>query len=71
MASLATALPDEIARVSRLRDEFISLRGMPNVMVEPQITIMAAEIDRAVRALASGDVISIMRVYESLKGYKS
>jgi len=71
MASLATALPNEIQRVSRIRDEFISLRGMPGVMVEPQIAIMTAEIDRATRACASGDVIGMMRAYESLKGYES
>lgn len=71
MSSLATALPDQIQRVSRLRDEFVALRGMPNVIVEPQIAIMTAEIDRATRACASGDVIAMLRCFESLKGYES
>ena len=71
MSSLATELPEEIKRVSELRDEFISLRGMPNVVVEPQIAIMTAEIDRAVRSLASGDVVEMLRAYQALKGYES
>lgn len=70
MDSLATALPDEIARVRKLRDEFASLRGMRNVIVEPQIAMMDAEIDQATRACASGDVIAMLRCFESLKGYE-
>jgi len=69
VSSLAQALPNEIARVSRIRDEFISLRGMPKVIVEPQIAIMTGEIDRETRACAEGDVIAMLRAYESLKGY--
>ena len=71
MKTLADALPDEIMRVLEVRDLYISLRGMPNVMVEPAIALMTADIERAVRALFSGDVVEMLRVYESLKGYEA
>lgn len=68
--TLAEALPAEMARV---RDEvlprYLALRGMPNVIVEPQIAIMLAELDEAARAMAHGDVVAMLRAYESLKGY--
>ena len=71
MKTLADALPDEIMRVLEVRDLYISLRGMPNVMAEPAIALMTADIERAVRALFSGDVVEMLRVYESLKGYEA
>lgn len=71
MASLATALPDEIQRVRKLQDEFKSLRGLSNVIVEPQIAMMEGAISNAIRAASSGDVIAMMRAYEALKGFES
>ena len=71
MKTLADALPDEIMRVLEVRDLYLSLRGMPNVMVEHVIALMAADIERAVRALFSGDVVEMLRVYESLKEYEA
>jgi hypothetical protein len=71
VASLATELPAEIDRVRQLQDEFKSLRGLPNVIVEPQIAMMEGAISAAIRASASGDVIAMLRSYEALKGYES
>lgn len=70
MASLAEELPNEIDRVRKLQDEFKSLRGMPNTIVEPQIMMMEGAIQGATRALASGDVIQMIRSYENLKTYE-
>lgn len=70
MASLAVELPNEIDRVRKLQDQFKELRKMDGVIVEPQIMIMEAEIQRATRSLADGDVIEMLRCYESLKGYE-
>lgn len=70
MSSLATELPAQIERVRRLQDEFKALRGMPNVIVEPQIAMMEHDIAAAITASASGDVIGMLRAYESLKGYE-
>lgn len=73
MSSLATALPEEIDRVRKIQDEFKSLRGMPNVIVEPQIAFMEMDIKHAIQALATGSVVEVdmLRAYEKLKGYTS
>lgn len=66
--TLGDALPREMSRV---RDEvlplYLQLRGMPNVMVEPAIAMMRADLDAAVKALAEGDIVEMLRVYQSLK----
>lgn len=75
--SLAEALPDQIKRVQGLRDRY---RDEQREMAEEfgerfasgfniTIAVMTAEIDMAVRAAASGDVIQMLQCYESLKGY--
>ena len=68
MDTLGEALPREMARV---RDEvlprYIALRGMRNVIVEPQIMMMRADLDAAAKALAEGDVVEMLRAYQSLK----
>lgn len=71
MNSLAEALPSEINRVRGVQDEFKSLRGIGNVIVEPQIAMMEASIQRAIRASAAGDVIEMMAAYEDLKGWEA
>lgn len=66
--TLAEALPREMTRVrDEVLPQFIALRGMPNVIVEPQIMMMRADLDAAARALAEGDVVEMLRVYQSLK----
>lgn len=70
--TLADALPREMARV---RDEvlpaFLELRGMPNVIVEPQITMIRASLDAAAKAMARGDVVAMLRAYQDLKEYEA
>jgi hypothetical protein len=65
MDSLGTALPREMARV---RDVVL-----PEYLAIPTgifaATMMRADLDRAATALAEGDVIEMLRVYESLKEY--
>lgn len=70
MTSLATALPEEINRVRRVQDAYKDLRGMPNVIVEPQIAMMEQCIQSAIAASASGDVVGMLRAYEDLKGWQ-
>jgi hypothetical protein len=69
--TLADALPKEINRVRGIQDQFKSLRGMPNVIVEPQIMMMEAEIQAAMKAMAEGDVVAMLRIYQSLKEYEA
>lgn len=70
MSSLADELPREIERCIAIRGHFEELRGLPNVMVEPQIAMMSASITGAIQALASGDVVEMLRHYEDLKGWE-
>ena len=70
MSSLAEALPQEINRVRRVLDSYKDLRGMPNVLVEPQITMLEDLLDRATITASSGDVIQMLRVFEELKTWQ-
>ena len=70
MTNLAEEMPKAIERAQKVRDQFMELRGMPNTIVEPQIAIITYEINQAVQALASGDVIAMLRTYESIKDYQ-
>lgn len=64
--TLGDALPQEMARV---RDEVIPayLEIGPSGIFA--LTMMRADLDRAAKALAEGDTVEMIRVYESLKGY--
>ena len=67
MDTLGDALPREMARV---RDEVLPAYveiGAPGMIAA---TMMRSDLDRAARAMAEGDVVAMLRVYESLKGYK-
>lgn len=70
MSSLGIEMPKAIKRAMAVRDQFIELRGMPNTLVEPQIAIITHEINLAVDAQASGDVIAMLLAYEAIKDYK-
>ncbi|MDQ0472821.1 hypothetical protein [Labrys wisconsinensis] len=64
--SLGEALPKEMARV---RDDLLPLYdAIPTGIFAA--TLMRRDLDRAAHALAEGDVVEMMRVYEDLKGYK-
>lgn len=70
--TLATALPEQIRRVREdVLPAYESMRGIPNVMVEPTIAIINHSINEAVKAAASGDVIAMLRWHEELKGIEA
>jgi hypothetical protein len=62
--TLGDALPAEMARVRELLPLYDSI---PTGIFAA--TMMRADLDAAARALASGDVIEMIRVYQSLKDY--
>lgn len=65
--SLGTELPKEMARV---RDELLpTYDAIPTGVFAA--TLMRADLDRATRALAEGDVVEMIRCYEALKNYKA
>lgn len=66
MSSIGEELPKEMARVRELLPLYdaVPTGGFA-------ATMMRADLDRAARALAAGDVVQIVEVYESLKGYSA
>ena len=70
MASLGTELPQEIDRVRKLQDQYKELRSHKNVIVEPQIAMMEVAITEGLNAIASDDVVRMLRAYEALKGFE-
>ena len=69
MANLVEGLAAQIKRVTEIKAQYESMRGMPNVIVEPQIMMMEAELNEAVGALGSGDILRMMPIYQTLAGY--
>ena len=68
----ADALPREIARISAKRDRWRDmLKEHPDLGhgMNFTIAIMQAEIDNAVKACASGDIVEMLSALQSLKGY--
>lgn len=64
--TLGDALPREMARV---RDEVLPAYvavGQPGIFAA---TLMRHDLDKAAQALASGDLVAMISVYESLKSY--
>ena len=66
--TLGDALPREMARV---RDEVMPAYISIGPAGAFALAMMRAELDAAARALASGDVIEMMRSYKSLNGFSS
>lgn len=66
--TLAGALPREMARV---RDEVMPAYleiGAPGAFA---LMMMRRDLDRASKAMMGGDVVEMLRCYESLKGYST
>lgn len=65
--TLAEALPREMARV---RDEVMPAYHAIGPAGAPALHMMRMELDLATSAIMSGDVATMIRMYESLKGFK-
>lgn len=66
MSSIGEELPKEMARVRELLPLYDSI---PTGVFAA--TMMRNDLDSAAKALAEGNIIEIIRVYESLKGYSA
>lgn len=71
MSSVGSELPKELERVTALRERW---RGYAKEMnagssFAPGIFLMTRAINGATEALATGDVISMIRAYEDLRGF--
>lgn len=70
--SLAEALPREIARVMAKKERWQGYcRDHPELAQGMQfgIVVMGVEIEAAITAAASGDVLEMLRAHASLKEY--
>jgi hypothetical protein len=70
--TLADALPREIARISAKRDRWRDMaKEHPSIAAGTllAVAIMQAEIDRATKACASGDVLEMLAAFQALKDY--
>lgn len=65
--SLGEALPLEMARV---RDEVIPIYQTVGPAANLAIAMMRHDLDRAAKAMAEGDVVEMLRVYQSLKEFQ-
>lgn len=64
--TLGEALPREMARV---RDELLPLYdSIPTGVLAA--TLMRLDLDYAAKAMAEGDVVEMLRVYQNLKEFK-
>jgi hypothetical protein len=64
--TLGEALPKEMARVRELLPMYDAI---PTGIFAA--TMMRADLDAAAKAMAEGDVVAMLRVYESLKGFQA
>lgn len=65
--SLGDALPREMARV---RDEVMPAYASCGPAADFALAMMRLDLDAAQLAMIRGDVVEMMRCYESLKGYE-
>ncbi len=66
--TLGEALPREMTRV---RDEVMPAYLSIGASGGFALHNMRTDLDAATKALAEGDVVAMIRVYESLKGYST
>lgn len=64
--TLGEELPREMARV---RDKVMPVYQSIGTAGTFALTMMRADLDAAAKALAEGDVVAMLRAYQSLKGY--
>lgn len=64
--TLADALPREIKRVMDQRDQYLDIPDGAGMITA---AMMRVSLQKAVDALASGDVIAMLRCHQDLKEY--
>ncbi len=68
MKTLGVALPAEMARVrDKVMPAYLEI-GNAGALA---LAMMRRDLDAAAKAMAEGDVVEMLRVYESLKGYET
>jgi len=57
--------------MARVRDEIMPLYLEIGPAGSFAVAMMRADLDKATKALAEGDIVTILQAYESLKSYKA
>ena len=65
--NLGEALPWQIERVGKIRDEYLQIPGGAGQLAAE---FMRQDINNAIQAQASGDVVKMLAAYEKLKEYE-
>lgn len=68
MRTLGEELPKEMARV---RDQLMPTYQQIGPSGTFALAMMRADLDRAARAMAEGDIAEMISAYQSLKDYKA
>lgn len=68
MSSLGEELPKEMARV---RDELMPTYQEIGPAGGFALTLMRSALDGAAKAMAEGDIVEMMRAYQTLKDFKA
>ena len=68
--NIAEKLAEEIQRVTEVKSQFERMRGMPNVIVEPQIAMLQQSLKAAQRAAGSGNAHEVMTALKDLKEWE-
>jgi len=68
MKTVGDDFPEQQRRVREdILPRYESLRGMPQVIVEPTIYLIKQSLKRAEEAAISGDLVAILSAYNDLK----
>ena len=67
--NVAERLAREIARVTKIREHYAALDGMPGINVKPALFLMDQELEAAKLAAGQDDAIAQMAALEYLAGY--
>ena len=65
--TLGDALPAEMARI---RDKIMPMYQEIGQAGKPALFMMRMELDAAAKAMAEGDIVEMLRCYNSLKEYE-
>ena len=66
MTTLGDALPQECARVRKLKELYLSL---PNAAGQIAAMLMEITLRKADQAMIEGDTVAMLRIYQDLKDF--
>ena len=70
MMSMMRKLMEELERVVILREQYRSLKGQPNVDIQPAERLMTHSIELAKASAETGDPGQILLAINSLEGWR-